>query len=105
MGIPQLQMMDLVLYRLAESGPMALTGSLFTTGHSVVAGGSGGSGIRRPDQTVTSLFSIREQTEQPQLVSAVISLPCHMIRAVCKNTRGLEGSGLRTGSVRKQDDP
>ena len=54
----------------------------------------------RPGQTVTPLFSTREHTEQPQLVSPVISLPCHMIRAVCNNTQGA-GAGL----VRKWDDP
>ena len=69
-------------------------------GHFVVAGDTGGSSINPPSQTVTLVFGCSEHMEQPQLVSPVISLPCHMIRAVCNNTRGA-GAGL----VRKWDDP
>lgn len=69
-------------------------------GHYVVAGDIGGLSISLPGQTVTPLFASREHTEQPQLVSPVSSLPCHMIWAVCNNTQG-----ARASPVRKWDDP
>ena len=88
-GIPTLQKSDLVRYRLARS--VGFDRVIVCNGHFVVSGDTGGSSIRPPGQTVTPLFSSREHTEKPQLVSPVISLPCHMIWAVCNNTQGLYG--------------
>lgn len=93
-GIPQLQKTDLVLYRLARS--VSFDGVIVCNGQFVVAGDSGGSSISPPGQTVPPLFSSREHTEQPQLVSPVISLPCHMILAVCNNTHG--AGAVRSGN-------
>lgn len=95
---PKLQRSDLVHYRLARS--VGFDRVIVCNGHFVVAGDAGGSSISPPGQTVTPLFASREHTEQPQLVSPVISLPCHMIRAVCNNTQG-----AGAGPVRKWDDP
>lgn len=97
-GNPKLQKSDLVHYRLARS--VGFDRVIVCNGHFAVAGDMGGSSIRPPGQTVTPLFSTREHTEKPQLVSPVISLPCHMIWTVCNNTQGA-GASL----VRKWDDP
>lgn len=97
-GIPELQKTDLVHYRLARS--VGFDRVFVCNGRFVVAGDIGESSIRPPGQTVTQLFSSREHTEQPQLVSPVIFIPCHMIWAVCNNTQGASA-----GPVRKWDDP
>lgn len=92
-GIPKLQRSDLVHYRLARS--VGFDRVFVCNSHFVVAGDVGGSSIRPPGQTVAPLFSIREHTEQPQLVSPVIFLPCHMIWAVCNNTQGAWAGPVR----------
>lgn len=97
-GIPQVSKSYLVHYRLARSlHPYRV---IVCNGHFVVAGDTGGSSISLPGQTVTPLFGRSEHTEKPQLVSPVISLPCHMICAVCNNTQGAGAC-----PVRKWDDP
>lgn len=97
-GISKFQKSDLVHYRRARSAGFDRV--IVCNGHFVVAGDIGGSSISPPGQTVTPLFASSEHTEQPQLVSPVISLSCHMIWTVCNNTQG-----AGAGPGRKWDDP
>lgn len=92
-GIPKLQKSDLDHQRLARS--VGFDRVIVCNGHFVVARDTGGSSISPPGQTVTPLFSSKEHTEQPQLVSPIISLPCHMIWAVCNNTQGAGAGPVR----------
>lgn len=64
---------DLVHYRLASS----VSFDRVIVCHFVVTGDRGGSSIKLPGLTVTLLFSTREHTEWPQLVSPVISPVSH----------------------------